>query len=257
VLDALYERRAPGVFVPSRLTQGPWSPDAQHGGPVAALLAGLIESVPTDQPMQVVRLTVELLRPVPLRPLSASVTVTRPGKRVQLLDAHLVADDAEVAAARALRIRVAKLDVPDDPAGEPIPPPVVGVVPPPGNVTVPYAEAVELRFLDGGWDVPGPVRMWSRLLIPVVGGEQPSPLQRTAAAADFGNGVSSVLDFTTHVFINPDLTVSLSRVPAGEWVGFDVVTRLSPEGFGLAESAIFDVTGTVGRATQSLFVDGR
>jgi Thioesterase-like superfamily len=82
-------------------------------------------------------------------------------------------------------------------------------------------------------------------------------LQRTAAAADFGNGVSRILDFETHVFINPDLTVSLSRVPAGEWIGFDVVTRLSPDGYGQAESLIFDRVGPAGRATQSLLVEER
>ena len=82
-------------------------------------------------------------------------------------------------------------------------------------------------------------------------------MQRTAAAADFGNGVSRILDFETHVFINPDLTVSLSRVPSGEWIGFDVVTRLSSEGYGQAESLIFDRDGPAGRATQSLLVEER
>ena len=93
--------------------------------------------------------------------------------------------------------------------------------------------------------------------MPVVVGEQPSPLQRTAAAADFGNGVSRILDFESHVFINPDLTVAFSRPPVGEWIGFDVVSRLSEEGFGQAESLIFDPTGPVGRAVQSLLVDPR
>ena len=82
-------------------------------------------------------------------------------------------------------------------------------------------------------------------------------MQRTAAAADFGNGVSRVLDFETHVFINPDLTVSLSRVPVGPWIGFDVVSRLSADGYGQAESLIFDRSGPVGRAVQSLLVEER
>jgi hypothetical protein len=99
--------------------------------------------------------------------------------------------------------------------------------------------------------------MWSRLLVPVVCGEEPSPMQRVAAAADFGNGVSRILDFETHVFINPDLTVALSRVPTSEWIGFDVVTRLSEAGFGQAESLVFDQSGPVGRAVQSLLVEGR
>ena len=46
-------------------------------------------------------------------------------------------------------------------------------------------------------------------------------MQRTVAAADFGNGISRIVDFDTHMFINPDLTVSLSRVPVGDWIGLE------------------------------------
>jgi Thioesterase-like superfamily len=59
------------------------------------------------------------------------------------------------------------------------------------------------------------------------------------------------------MFINPDLTVTLGRAPKGEWIGMDSVTRLSNDGFGQAESRLFDRSGTVGRAIQSLFVDRR
>ena len=255
--DALYTPHRE-FLVPGRLTQGPWSPDAQHGGAVAALLARSAESVAAPGAMQMVRLTVELLRPVPLRPLLASATVSRPGRKVQIIDAHLAVDGRDVAWARALRIRSEPVDVPaqePDPASPAPPDHLVEVRP--GPVRTPFADAVDLRFISGSWNEPGPVQMWSRLTVPVVAGEEPSPMQRTAAAADFGNGVSRILDFETHVFINPDLTVSLSRVPSGEWIGFDVVTRLSADGYGQAESLIFDRVGPAGRATQSLLVEER
>jgi hypothetical protein len=247
-------------LVPQPITQGPWSPDAQHGGPVAALLARCVERVETPAPMQVVRMSVELLRPVPLRALVASTRVVRAGKRVQIIDASLAHDGQDVAWARALLIRTAPMDdLPGtDPArAEPRGPESVEYVEQEPGFRVPYAEAVEIRFLQGGWDEPGPVRIWTRLGVPVVEGEAPSPLQRTAAAADFGNGVSWVVPFDSHVFINPDLTVSLSRVPRGEWIGFGVESRFSPEGFGTAESEIFDRAGPVGRAIQSLYVERR
>jgi hypothetical protein len=34
---------------------------------------------------------------------------------------------------------------------------------------------------------------------------------------------------------NPDLIVALSRFPAGDWIGFDMVSRVSSDGFGQAE----------------------
>jgi acyl-Coa thioesterase superfamily protein/acyl-CoA thioesterase superfamily protein len=244
-------------LVASEYTQGPWSADAQHGGPVAALLARAVEAVPSPVPMQVVRLTVELLRPVPIAALFVAAKVIRDGRRVQLIDARISVSGEDVALARALRIRTTSLRVP-------IPGPAPVAEPPEdvpetraASLSVPYAAAVELRFTRGSWDTPGPVQMWTRLKVPVVAGEQATPLQRTAAAADFGNGVSSVLDFATHVFINPDLTVSLARLPVGEWIGFDVASRISPDGWGQAEAAIFDRSGWVGRSSQSLFIDER
>jgi hypothetical protein len=225
---------------------------------VAALLARTIESAPSPAPMQLVRLTVELLRPVPVLPLTVTATVTRPGKKVQIVEAVLSYDGTEVARARGLRIRVAPVEVPaqePQPASPPLP---TGPAPPAiGQPRTAFAEAVELRFVKGGWAEPGPVTMWTRLTVPVVAGEQPSAMQRVAAAADFGNGVSRIVDFDTHIFINPDLTVALSRLPDGEWIGFDTVSRLSGDGYGQAESLIFDHIGPVGRGVQSLLVEAR
>jgi hypothetical protein len=266
VSDALYVLED-GRFIPGPLTVGPWSPDAQHGGPVAALLARTVESTAPVVPMQVVRLTVELLRPVPISPLVATAVVSRPGKKVQVVDATLEADGTEVARARALRIRSAPVEVTGEPGAQPaelpetpapamVPPGAGPAMPSPASRTA-FVDAVDLRFVKGSWEELGPVTMWSRLLVPVVAGEEPTPIQRTAAAADFGNGVSRVLDFDTHIFINPDLTVALARRPAGEWIGFDVVSRLSSEGYGQAESLIFDEFGPAGRAIQSLLVEVR
>ncbi len=248
-------------YLPGPMCVGPWSPDAQHGGPVSALLAGAVESAVDprfdDVVVQVVRVTVELLRPVPLAPLTMTSAVVRPGRNVQLVEAAMHSGDHEVARARALRIRRAPMEVPVERAVPPAP--VPSSDPPPSTVArrTAFAEAVDLRFVKGSWDDTGPVTMWTRLLVPVVEGTDPSPLQRTVAAADFGNGVSRVLEFDRHTFINPDLTVALGRVPQGEWIGFDVVSRLSGDGFGQAESAVFDPIGPVGRSIQSLLVTER
>jgi hypothetical protein len=249
-----------GRFIPSDLTGGPWSDQAQHGGPVAALLARSVESVPSDVPVQTVRLTIELMRPIPLAPLTTAATVLRPGKKVQLIEASLMANGAELARARALRIRSNPVAVPEqvaNPPSPPLPDTSSDVETEAGVRRTAFAAAVDLRFVKGSWDSVGPATVWSRLLVPVVEDEEASPLQRVAAVADFGNGISRVLDFNTHIFINPDLTVSLSRLPEGEWIGFETVSRVSGHGYGHAESLIFDGLGPIGRSVQSLFVDRR
>ena len=77
------------------------------------------------------------------------------------------------------------------------------------------------------------------------------------AAADFGNGISRVVDFEAYLFVNTDLTVHLHREPAGEWVLLDARTRLEPHGAGLAHSILSDERGRLGLSAQSLFVAAR
>ena len=103
----------------------------------------------------------------------------------------------------------------------------------------------------------GPASDWIRLAVPVLPGEVPSPLQRVMGAADFGNGISRVVEFTEAVFINPDLTVHLHRLPVGEWVCLQAASRLEGAGVGLAQSALWDEQGPLGRALQSLLVEAR
>src|SRR5439155_26976351 len=103
----------------------------------------------------------------------------------------------------------------------------------------------------------GPVTGWMRLRTPIVAGETPTPLMRVAAAADFGNGVSRVLDFERYLFINPDLTIYLHRLLVGEWVCLDAITWPSVAGVGVAESALYDERGRIGRSLQALLIDRR
>ena len=77
----------------------------------AALLAHLVERFEPSA-TQVARLTIELLRPVPLVPLRVETHMIRPGKKVQLVGASLFADDTEVVRASAWRIRTGRHPVP-------------------------------------------------------------------------------------------------------------------------------------------------
>jgi hypothetical protein len=268
--DAVFELDGE-LLVPTTLARGPWDPTAMHGGPPSAALARAVESVPTpdDTPMPVARLTVDLLRPIPLGPLRATTDVVRTGRKVQVVDAALVVatSGVEVARGRAVRIRTAPVPLPyEDPVRgpllvpEPAPPPVDGLErgrPILEGDEAFHRDAIDLRFVEGAWDAPGPVTFWGRLLVPLVAGEEPTPLQRTMALSDMGNGVSGIVGFETHLFINPELSVHLWRHPVGDWVGFRSRTDLGAHGVGLAESAVYDRTSRLGTANQSLFIDVR
>ncbi len=258
--EALYLPAGSGSVRPTELTRGPWDPNAQHGGAPAALLAGAVEGVESDGPMAVVRLTYEFLRPVPLAPLELATRLLRPGRRVQLVEAALRADGDEVARVVALRIRRAEVDAPPPEAAPapPLAPAASELLRMPDDGPTSFArDAMEIRFARGTfWDV-GSAFAWFRLRVPVLGDAPPTPLQRLAAAGDFGNGIGAAVSWGTHVFINPDLTIYAERPPEGEWVGLDAHSRIDGEGVGVSDAVLYDERGRVGRAQQSLYVAER
>ncbi|MCL4293415.1 MAG: thioesterase family protein [Acidimicrobiia bacterium] len=247
------------LFVPSEIARGPWDPDAQHGGAPAALLARAVERFEPGPASFVARITIELLRPVPLTPLEVRTRMLRPGRRVQLVEAALHAGGVEVARAAGLRIREEDLDLPPgahDPDRPALAGPATGE--PAAHERFPgamFPNAVEVVFVAGEFWEPGPSSAWFRLRIPIVAGEEPSPLMRVAAAADFPNGISAPLSWTDGwLYINPELTIHLHRRPEGEWVGLDATTWVEPNGVGLAEAVLHDGHGRIGRSSQSLLV---
>jgi hypothetical protein len=264
--DALFEILAPNLYRPTDQSMGPWDPAHCHGGPVSALLTRSLEQTdPGEVTWHMARVTVELMRPVPVGvPLRMETGTERGGRKVSLVTASLFDGDTEVARARGLRIRMTELLIPADtvrPTGtleRRVTDSVHAVMPSAEPDKISFAtSACEHRFAASSWTELGPVQVWIRLLVPVVAGETPSGAQRAAAAADFGNGVSNVLPWEEYLFINPDLTVHLSRPPEGEWIGMSTVTHATDHGIGMAESALCDETGPVGRSVQSLFLDTR
>jgi Thioesterase-like superfamily len=254
------------LFTATDLARGPWDPGAQHGGAPAALVVRALEREPGGEEMILARVTFELLRPVPLGPLGVFVAVVRPGRRVQLLEARLKADGVEVMRALALRVHRSDAGAIDALQNAPTATaPSTSAGPDDGRrVEFPSSggrmfatDAMDIRFISGSFLEPGPATAWFRLRHPLVAGENPTPLQRVAAAADFGNGISAVLPWDAYVFINPDLTLYLERAPVGEWFLLESETRLGHHGVGLSESLISDEDGRLGRATQALLVTSR
>ncbi len=259
--EAFYERSGESSFVATGLTRGPWDPGAQHAGPPSALLGRAVEELVGDGGFQVGRIVFEILRPVPIGEFRIETRVLRPGKKVQLVEASLSVDDQELMRATAWVLRTAEVELPAEAiAGDPVPQgPEEGWVPEffPTGWEEGYQTGMEFRAVAGAFLEPGPATFWLRMRHPLVEGEEPSPLQRALIAADVGNGISAVLDYREFVFINVDLTVHFERMPEGEWVCVDAVTRPQPTGVGTAEAVLSDTQGRVGRAAQSLLIAPR
>lgn len=203
-------------------------------------------------------MAVEILGPVPVGEVTVASRVARSGRSVELVEAELSAGGKVAVRARAWRVRLADLDLPAIVA----PPTQAPPMPADGSDYTGdwpggFLKMLQMRFVVGGWDEPGPATAWARQRVPLVDGEEPSGLQRLMVVADCGNGVSSALPIEDWVFINPDLTVHLSRYPAGEWLCLEATTTADRRGFGVAVSTLYDADGRVGHGAQSLFIDKR
>lgn len=270
---------------PTEHARGPWDPRALHGGAPAALMTAAFERIEPGGELPFARLSFEFLRPVPMAPLQLATRITRPGRRVQALEGELSADGVVVCRGTALRLLAAPEQLPEQAHEQVRAARPSSIAPPQDGRSVRFAldgqqdsfaaSAMEMRFLSGQplggeQQAPGERRqvqaehppagtatVWMRLRHPLLPGEPLTPVARTAATSDFGNGVAAVLPFDRYVFINADLAISLDRRPQGEWIGLQARTLLHPGAVGWAESVLHDEQGPFGRATQALVVQPR
>src|ERR1700737_380418 len=90
-MDAVYRVDGNRV-VTSPDAAGPWDPRMQHGSAPAALVVWAAEALPTPVPMHIARVTIDLMRPVPVAPLTIETEVLREGRKIQLCAIRLLAD---------------------------------------------------------------------------------------------------------------------------------------------------------------------
>jgi hypothetical protein len=103
---------------------------------------------------------------------------------------------------------------------------------------------------------PGSAPIWFRANHRSWADSQISPIMHAAIAADFGNGVSSVLDANEWSFINGDVTLK-SCPPVGEWMLVNADMSLGRDGSGVAAARLGDVQGYFGRSAQSRVIERR
>ena len=247
-------------FQPTDHSRGPWDPMACHAGPPTALMARALEQLMPD--LRLVRLNVELLRPIPMAGFRVQAEVRKPGRSVSYTEAEILDDDRVYARVYAMHMR--KLDGFEVPTPNIAGPDLAEATPGPFAIGKPphgfpaFPESVETRYAPGSaQEKLGPATVWLRTRVPILADEEPSPFQRICPLADCGNGLSYNETLHKVLFVNPDLQLSLHREPVGEWFASKSISHWQNDGTGMADSELFDTHGPVGRAVQNLLLNPR
>jgi hypothetical protein len=236
--------------------RGPWSADACHAGPVSALLARAAEKVITDK--QLVRLTANFLRPVPIRGIRIECGATQNGRVAASCSMTAFDRDGKICVTATTTHTVVE-DIGQVATPSAPPPPVSDDEPEDFVIsTAPHGQPfisnfVEARYPPGTSQALGPKTIWIRTPVLVVG-ETPTPFQQACPIADCGNAVSRNHELTEVSFVNSDITVALHRLPTSGWLASKSISHWQETGIGMSQATLFDEVGEIGFALQSLVV---
>nr|WP_231939625.1 acyl-CoA thioesterase domain-containing protein [Brevibacterium siliguriense] len=174
--------------------------------------------------MSIDRLTIDMLGPIPQGRIRTEATIVRPGKRIELVEDKLWADDRLAVTATAWRMR----STPENSAEvattfdtSSVPEPQEQKYFPGISCDWGYGRAIEWRFV---------------------------------IVADSANGVSAAVPFGEWTFIPPTLSLTFAREPQSEWLNMNVRTHVGPDCRGVVNGDLAGEIGYVGAVTQRLLI---
>lgn len=254
--SAFFKLQDNHFYVGNDPARGPWSADACHAGPVTGAIARSLEQLVTDK--QLMRLSVEILRPVPISGFLVETLITKQGRMVTTASATITDRNGKpIATASSLHIVLQELgELPtaessildiqhSEPGDFPIKRTLHGLPS--------FSSGVEVRYPQGEDDGIGPTTLWMRTLA-LVEGEIPSPFQQLCPLADCGNGISRNAELNNLSFMNPDITIAMHRAPESEWLAIRAKSHWQSTGLGLSEATLFDEKGAIASAMQTLLL---
>ncbi len=252
---AYFHRTGPTTFRPSEHVGGGWTPHEQHIAPALGLLVHVIEGdreARRGDDLVVARLSFDILGTLPIDEVTTTVTVTRPGRTIELVQARLAHRGRDAVLVRAWLLQrrdtrtLSGSALPRIPAAREMPAWEPSSLWPGGFISTAEVRRVELE--------PGRAAFWVRTPIPLLAGEPTSALARAVGLFDIANGMTVRARPDEVAFPNVDLTAHLFDQPHGEWVGFDTTVTFGADGVGLTSSVLHDHRGPVGTMAQVLTI---
>lgn len=244
-LGAFFSINGP-LLAPQPHARSPWSAEMMHGRLLAGLAARSVEQEHLDADLHPVRLTIDLFRSPPMAPVESTTSVLRSGRRIKVTEVVQRIGDIEMARTVVVAMRTG--EHPDgavwtpEPWGVPLP----DEIPAAPDSPMRRLTSMEIRPIDGmGMGTNGQRKVWLRDTTPLVDGEEISPFQRAAMASDFASPLANSSSEGLR-FINGDITLSLGRMPEGEWIGIEVGAHVGHAGVSVARCDLYDPDGRFG-----------
>jgi len=241
-------RRVGGAYQPTPASRGPWSPTSLHGRVVAGLLAHVIEERHGGPDFMPARFTIDMYRLPDLSAAEVTVRPIREGHRIKVIDAEYSVGGVSMARATCQLLRRSANPEGEVWKPEPWDAPLPGRIPPPVDPRSSMGGMWQTRPIDGGFGTVGRKRLWMSDFRELVEGEAMSPFVRVALAADFASPFANSGEKGL-AWINSDITVYLHRLPATEWVGFEVKNHGATDGVAIGECWLHDEEGPIGTST--------
>ena len=235
-------------FVPLETARGYWSHNSMHGRAIIGILGQVLDVRHGGAELLPARLTVDMHRLAPFRPLTIETRVLRDGGRLRLAEAAMVIDGTEYARASCQFLRPGVS--PDKPrwSGGRWDAPHPDTLPslPPGK----GVNIFEWKNVAGRMGSPLPRQMWMRELHDLIEDVPLSPWARLVAGADFASPWAHGVPYDPG-YINTDLTVQIHRLPEGEWIGYETIGHEASSGIAVGQCRLHDVTGPIGFASAT------
>lgn len=239
-------------------TRGPWSEAHCHAGPVTGLLARAVEAV-ADTEKTLMRLTVDLLAPVPLDGIYVTASPVRAGRTINTARAE-VTDQSGRVCATATSMHLAAHDIgpvntaPVTPMSMTDAKPAPFIVPNVKHPSTTFANYAQVAYPAGETSEPGPTTIWMKTL-PLLVDEPPSSFQRLCMLADCSNGISRNHEMSEFLFLNTDITIARHRVSDAEWIASAARSEWHSTGLGLSSAILQDEQGPIATVLQTLVLN--
>jgi hypothetical protein len=238
LFEAVHEDAVGGRFRPTDAARGPWG-DFLSGMAICGILAREVERCHGDPVLQPSRLTIDLYRPTPVTTVEIETRVVRDGRRLRTVDADLVADGASCARASCVLLRRG-----DEPPGSFWSPEDWNVAAP--ETIAPTADGPDwIRPIDGRMDTLDQRRAWFCRDAQLVRSVENTPFVRVALSSDFASPFALHSDVGLF-YINSDITLNIHRLPAGDWIGFEVASAGATDGVAVGNCFLYDSSGRIG-----------